>query len=62
MSEIHISVTEVTVLAILFASLAVYFNIHGENHVLSFTVDHLLALLIALIISKIIYHLVVKRK
>lgn len=60
MPQIHISITEIIFLAIFFTGLAIYLNIHGENHVLSFTIDHVLALLIALIISKILYHLIIK--
>jgi hypothetical protein len=62
MPQIHISITEITILAVFFTGLAIYLNIHGDNHVLSFTIDHVLALLIALIISKIIYHLIIKPK
>lgn len=48
---------EVLILSIFFTALALYFNIHGRNHVLIFIIDHVIALLIALIISKIIYSL-----
>lgn len=49
---------EIIPLAVLFTILAVYFDIHGEEHVLSFIIDHVIALLIALIVSKVIYNFI----
>jgi hypothetical protein len=60
--KLSISITEIVLLSILFTSLAVYFNIHGEQHVLSFIINHVIALLLALLISKAIYYLITKRK
>ena len=55
-AEIHIK--EIIYLSIFFTLIALYFNIHKEHNVLTFIFDHIIALLIALIISKIIYHLI----
>ena len=60
--KISISIMEIFLLSILFTALAVYFNIHGEKHVLSFTINHVIALLVALLISKLFYHFITKRK
>lgn len=47
---------EIIGLVVLFTILALYFDIHGEKHVLSFVIDHVIALLLALLISKVIYN------
>ena len=49
---------EIVALAALFTLLALYFDIHGEKHVLGFVIDHVIALLLALIISKVIYSVI----
>jgi len=46
---------EIILLTLVFTLLAVYFDIHEEQHVLMFTINHVIALLLALILSKIIY-------
>jgi hypothetical protein len=51
------TVIEIGLLIFLFTGLAMYLNIHGEHHVINFTINHLIALLIALLASKGIYHL-----
>ena len=53
-----VAVKEIVVLSIFFTSLAVYFDIHGEQHVLTFIINHIIALLLSLIFSKIIYHFI----
>jgi hypothetical protein len=53
-----IGLREILVLAFLFTILAVYFNIHGEKHVLIFVINHVIALLLALVISKVIYNII----
>jgi hypothetical protein len=58
----NIDLKEIFYLSIFFTLLAMYFNIHKEHNVLTFILDHLLALLIALIISKVIYHIITKLK
>ena len=60
--KVEISIKEIILLSIFFTGLAVYFNIHGEDHVLSFIINHVIALLLALIISKVIYNFIAKRK
>jgi hypothetical protein len=47
---------EIVGLVVLFTILALYFDIHGEKHVLGFVIDHVIALLLALLISKVIYN------
>jgi len=57
-----ISLKEITLLTIFFTTLAVYYDIHGEHHVLSYILNHIIALLLALILSKSIYHIIRTRK
>ena len=54
-------IIEVVVLSILFTALAIWSNIHHKRHVIMFMITHVVALLIALVISKIIYELQVKK-
>jgi hypothetical protein len=60
--QFRIIFTEVVCLSILFTALAIYFDIHGERHVLTFIINHVIALLIALIISKFIHIYMFKNK
>jgi hypothetical protein len=60
--NIHIELKEILYLSIFFTILALYFNIYGEKHVLTFIIDHIIALLLALIISKAIYSIIIKYK
>jgi hypothetical protein len=60
--RVNIDLKEIFYLSIFFTLLAMYFNVHKEQNVLTFILDHLLALLIALIISKVIYHIITKLK
>lgn len=57
-----ISLKEITFLTIFFTALAVYFDIHGEHHVLSYILNHIIALLLALIFSKTIHNFIRNRK
>ena len=60
--NIKIKFNEIFYLSIFFTILALYFDIYGEKHVLVFIINHVIALLLALIISKVIYVLVSKIK
>jgi hypothetical protein len=60
--KINIDIKEIFILSILFTALAVYFDIHREHHVFAFIVNHAISLLIALIMSKLIYHFINNRK
>jgi hypothetical protein len=60
--KLEIGVKEIFYLSIFFTALAVYFDIHGEQNVLSFIINHVIALLIALLVSKAIYHILKNRK
>jgi Kef-type K+ transport system membrane component KefB len=57
-----IQIKEILYLSIFFTLLALYFDIHKEHNVLTFIIDHVVALLIALIISKVIYYFITNRK
>jgi hypothetical protein len=57
-----ISIKEITLLTIFFTALAVYYDIHGEHRILSYILNHIIALLLALILSKSIYHFIPNRK
>jgi hypothetical protein len=58
----NIQIKEIIYLSIFFTLLALYFNIHKEHNVLTFIFEHVAALLIALIISKVIYHIIINIK
>ena len=51
----NITIFEILILTIVFTLMAIYFNIHGEHHILQFVTNHVIALLLALLLSKIIY-------
>lgn len=53
---------EVLFLTIIFTSLAIYFDIYNEKHVLAFIINHVIALIFALAISKIIQTIILKYK
>ena len=55
-----IIVKEILILSAFFTALALYFDIYREQHVLSFIINHIIALLLALIISKVIYNFIMK--
>jgi hypothetical protein len=59
--KIELRIMEIVILSIIFTGLAVYFNIYGEKHVLSFIINHVIALLIALLISKLLYQFIKKQ-
>jgi len=51
---------EIVYMSIFFTALALYYDIHEEHHVLSFIINHTIALFIALIVSKIINYFIIK--
>jgi hypothetical protein len=53
---------EIFYLTIFFTALALYFDIYGEDHVLHFIINHVVALLLALLISKGIHTFFIKNK
>ena len=53
---------EILILSFFFTALSIYYNIHDENHVLTFIINHTVALLIALILSKGIYYFISTHK
>ncbi len=53
---------EIFYLTIIFTALALYLDVHGEKRVYNFIVNHIIALVIALLVSKIIYHALAKLK
>jgi hypothetical protein len=57
-----IQIKEIIYLSIFFTLLALYFNIHKEHNVLSFITEHIVALLLALILSKVIYYFITNIK
>jgi hypothetical protein len=60
--KVQFAYREILILSLFFTALAIYYDIHGENHVLTFIINHTVALLIALILSKSIYYLISNRK
>ena len=56
MFKIQISLGEIIILSIFFTTLAIYSNIHKRHHVLSFLFNHVIAISIALVVSKLVYH------
>ena len=57
-----IQIKEIIYLSIFFTLLALYFNIHKEHNVLTFIIEHVVALLLALILSKVIYYIITNIK
>jgi hypothetical protein len=55
--KIKINITDIFYLTIAFTILAWYFDIHKQHHILTFILNHLIALTIALFVSRIITHL-----
>jgi len=55
---IDIDYKEIIVLSILFTSLAYYLDIHRRKRVNSYVISHLLAIVISLGISKMIYDVI----
>jgi Kef-type K+ transport system membrane component KefB len=51
--KVRIEFTEIFFLTIFFTALAIYFDIHREHHVLTFIINHVIALFLALIISRV---------
>jgi len=60
--KFEVNFREIFYLSILFTILALIFDIYNENHVLSFIISHITALLIALIISKLIHTMLIRFK
>jgi len=52
--NIVIGVKEIALLTFLFTALALYYDIYHREHVLSFVIEHVIALLIALGLAKLI--------
>ena len=55
--KIEISISDIFYLTIAFTALAWYFDIHRQHHILTFILNHLIALTIALFLSRMITHL-----
>ncbi len=53
---------EILVLAVLFTGVALYLKVHEENETAEFITNHLIALMIALALSKLIYTLIKRFK
>jgi hypothetical protein len=56
------SIREILFLTALFTVLALYLNIHNEGRVIGFIINHIIALLLALILSKGITHFLIGHK
>jgi Kef-type K+ transport system membrane component KefB len=59
--KVKIGFKEILFLTIFFTGLAIYFDIHREHHVLTFIINHIIALLLALVISKVTMKLLTNR-
>jgi hypothetical protein len=55
--KLEISISDIFCLTIAFTGLAWYFDIHRKHHILTFILNHGIALIIALILSRIITYL-----
>ncbi len=51
-----INLLEVGVLTLIFSALAIYTDIFRDNHVWSFITGHVIALALALVIARVIFH------
>lgn len=56
MFKIKIKLAEIFFLVIFFTIFAINSNIHKNREVLSFVINHSIAIIIAIVISKIIYN------
>ena len=56
--SIKFSLKEIVLLTLIFTSLALYMNIHEEKIVFNFIGDHIVALVISLILSKIVSNMI----
>lgn len=52
--RLEIGLFEIFYLTIIFTLLALYFDVHKQHHILTFILNHVIALAIALFISRII--------
>ncbi len=59
--NVKVGYKEIVVLTFFFTWLAVYLNIHEEKLVFNFFLDHIIALFISIIISRIIYEVFNKK-
>jgi len=55
--KIKIDFLDIFYLSIVFTILAWYFDIHTEHHILTFILNHFVALLVALFLSRVITYL-----
>jgi len=60
--NIVIGLKEVVILTIFFTTMALYYDIYNQNHILSFVINHVLALLIALGLAKVMNTLYLRFK
>jgi hypothetical protein len=60
--NIVIGFKEVVILTLFFTAMALYYDIYNQNHILSFVINHVIALLIALGLAKLINTLYLRFK
>ena len=60
--NIVIALKEIVILTIFFTTMALYYDIYNQNHILSFVINHVLALLIALGLAKVMNTLYLRFK
>jgi len=60
--NIVIGIKEVVILTLFFTAMALYYDIYNQNHILSFVINHVIALLIALGLAKLINTLYLRFK
>jgi hypothetical protein len=56
---IDLHLMEILYLTLAFTALAIYFDIHNQKHILSFIFSHIIALFIAVILSKLVSSLLI---
>ncbi len=60
--HIRFNIKEIILLSVFFTALAIYMNIHEEKIVYDFLADHILALGIALVVSRVFYDVFQKKR
>ena len=60
--NIVIGIKEVAILTVFFTVIALYYDIYNQDHILSFVINHVIALLIALGVAKLINTIYLVRK
>ena len=54
--RLKINVLEILILTIIFAGLAIWSDVFRDGHVMGFITNHVIALAVALLLARVVYH------